>query len=309
VGGIAEEVQQGELSMASPRLATKTVHLNGIDINYVDEGKGDVLLMIHNLTSHIQGFCYNVPELARHFRVIAPDVRGHGGTTHEDDFEKAKPFYTFDNMVDDALALLAHLGVNGRFHLFGQAYWGANIAFNIFRRVPDRVRALVVASAHMISTDPGVPTYMLLPEKGKQNFIRMHAIAREKGMTAVFEDRKSNRQFWHRSIFENADMMADFAEAHRLTSAAAFVTIPHLSHARRAEISHLLKTRRTAAMLLLGADDSNNPQAIEELRKDYPALHIVLLEGCGHYPTIENPADFNHALLNFYAGAEKYSGV
>jgi pimeloyl-ACP methyl ester carboxylesterase len=41
------------------------------------------------------------------------------------------------------------------------------------------------------------------------------------------------------------------------------------------------------------------------MRQDYSQTQVVILPHCGHYPTIENPPDFNHALLNFYAGVER----
>jgi len=290
------------------QIPARTIPLNGIDINYLDEGEGEVLLMVHNLTSNIRDLALSIPELSRHYRVIAADVRGHGLTTHEDDLDAAKAFYTFDNMVEDSLALLDHLGI-GRFHLFGQAYWGANIAFNLFRRVPGRVRALAVSSSYMISTDPGVPPYSQLSEQAQKNFIRMHELARAEGMDAVFETRKSNRQFWGPRIFDDPEIMQAFAEAHHLTSAAAFVTIPYLSHERRAEIAGLLNERSTCLMMLLGVDDSNNERTIREMRQDYADTHVVLLPESSHYPTIENPGDFNQALLNFLAGAEKFHGV
>ena len=289
-------------------MPTQKIRLNGIDINYLDEGEGDALLMVHNLTSNIRDLARNVPQLSQHFRVIAADVRGHGFTTHEEDFAAARAFYTFDNMAEDCMALLDYLGVE-RFHLFGQAYWGANIAFNLFHRIPERVRALAVSSSYMISTDPGVPPYSQLSEQAQRNFVRMHELARAGGMDAVFEDRKSNRQFWGAQIFDSEEIMQAFAEAHHLTSAAAFVTIPYLSHERRAEVARLLNERQTRLMMLLGVDDSNNGRAITEMRRDYAATHIVLLPDSAHYPTIENPQDFNQALLNFYAGAEKFGHV
>ncbi len=294
--------------MAEQPIPTRKIRLNGIEINYLDEGEGDVLLMVHNLTSNIQGFSYNVPELSRHYRVIAADVRGHGLTTHEEDLGTAKDFYTFDNMVEDCVQLLEHLGVD-RFHLFGQAYWGANIAFNLFRQIPHRVRGLSISSSYMISTDPGAKPYDHLSADAKRNFLHMFELARAQGMEAVFEARKTNRQFWGPRIFEDAAIMEAFAEAHRLTSAGAFVTIPYLSHERRGEIAGMLDQRHMPLMMLLGADDSNNGNAITEMRRDCAATHILLLPDSAHYPTIENPQDFNQALLNFYAGAEKFAHV
>jgi pimeloyl-ACP methyl ester carboxylesterase len=284
-----------------PRIA-----VNGIEVNYIDEGEGDVLLLIHNLTSDITGFDDNIPELSKHFRVIAPDIRGHGFTTHCEDYDKAKEFYTFDNIVEDFTQLLDHLKID-KFFLFGQAYWGANIALHFYQRHAKRVRGLIVASSYIISTEPGVPTHALLGEKGNANFIRMHKLAREKGMMAVYDDRLQYGQFWSEKLRSDKRILAKYAEAHKRTSPVAFVTIPHISHDRRAEIVKVMKEDNVPFMLLLGADDSNNEQCITEFRQDLPDVHIALIPEAGHYPTAENPLDFNRTLLDFYAGAARYA--
>lgn len=276
--------------------------VNGIEINYEDKGSGDELVLIHNLTSNIEGLRQNIAAFATRYRTIAADLRGHGLTTHEDSLERAPDFYTFDNLANDQVQLLDKLGVD-RFFLFGQAYWGANIALHLFERIPDRVRAIVISSAYMISTDPGVKTYDLLGETGRNNFIRMHQLARDKGMLAVYEDRKQYGQFWSEKVRTDPEILARFEDAHRHTSPAAFVTIPEISPGRRAAIARLLRERRVPLMLLLGEHDQNNQQFIDEMRRDYPDTHTIIIPGSGHYPTIENAADFNRALLNFYARA------
>lgn len=277
---------------------------NGIDLHYLDEGQGEPLLLIHNLTSNIAGFKHNIPALAQHYRVIAPDLRGHGFTTHCEDEALAPDFYSFDNICEDITQLLAHLGV-ARFWLFGQAFWGVSSALSLFNRFPERVRGIVVAATGMIPCDPGEKPYEKLGEVGKRNFLRMHQQAREEGMMAVYEDRKRSGQFWSQKVLNSPDILAEFAEAHRLTSPTAFVQIPHFSHARRAEVSAKLEAVRLPLLLLLGEQDSHNPASIKAMRGDYAQTQVLILPDCGHYPTIENAHDFNHALLNFYAGAER----
>ena len=287
-----------------------SVHLNGIDINYLDEGQGgakDTLVMIHNLTSNIAGFKYNIPALSKHYRVIAADIRGHGLTTHEEDETKARDFYTFENMANDQLALLEHLGV-GDFYLFGQAYWGCNTALHLFEKASDRVLGLAVSSAYMIISDENSKPYEFLGEEGKKNFLRMHEIARNEGMMGVYNDRLTSGQFWSPTVLDSPDILAEFVPAHEQTSPTAFVTLPHLTGQKRANISRLLNETTVPLLLLLGEEEKPQTRShfIEEMRRDYPDTHVMVIPNAGHYPTIENPADFNRALLNFFAGVTFY---
>lgn len=280
-----------------------SISLNGIDINYIDEGQGETLLLIHNLTSNIEGFSHNIPELAKHYRVIAPDLRGHGGTTHCESFDEASDFYTFANITEDVSQLLNALRIEN-FHLFGQAFWGVSTAFSLFNRYPERVKSLIVAATSMLPCDPGEKPYDKLGEIGKRNFLRMHELARNEGMMEVYNDRLSSGQFWSEKVLNTPSILAEFKEAHELTSAVAFVQIPHFSHALRAEVCNKLAKYQPRLMLLLGEQDSHNPASIREMRKDYPSTQVIILPDCGHYPTVENPYDFNCALLNFYNSAD-----
>jgi pimeloyl-ACP methyl ester carboxylesterase len=282
------------------------VKVNGIDVNYIDEGRGEPLLLIHNLTSNIRGFSGNIPQLARHYRTIAPDIRGHGQTTHEEDYGRARAFYTFDNLAQDQVALLDHLGID-RFYLFGQAFWGANTALHLYECIPERIKGIVISSAYMICSDENRKAYDALGEAGRKNFLRMHALAREQGMMAVYNDRLTSGQFWGPKVLNSPEILETFTEAHETTSPAAFVTIPDLTDARRARIAAALRDRKPPMMMLLGEDEHehNRRHFISEMRKDYPAVHVMMVPESGHYPTIENPYDFNCALLNFFAGAER----
>src|SRR6266516_287376 len=66
--------------------AGRCVHANGIDINYVEAGQGEPLLLLDNAmvstnpvwTSMPVAYASFLGTLAEHFRVIAPDTRGSG---------------------------------------------------------------------------------------------------------------------------------------------------------------------------------------------------------------------------------------
>jgi pimeloyl-ACP methyl ester carboxylesterase len=42
------------------------------------------------------------------------------------------------------------------------------------------------------------------------------------------------------------------------------------------------------------------------MKKACPRFHGILLPDAGHYPTIENPEGFNHAVMDFLAGVRLY---
>ncbi|MFD2368516.1 alpha/beta fold hydrolase [Brevibacillus sp. GCM10020057] len=79
---------------------------NGISVEYGLAGRADapVLLLLHAIRTTKMLFAGIVPELARHYRVIAVDLRGHGGSAGAGE-------YSFAAIVDDLVGLLDAEGV------------------------------------------------------------------------------------------------------------------------------------------------------------------------------------------------------
>ena len=99
----------------------------------------ETILMLHgNAESGAAWFGW-VPTLARHFRVVRPDMRGFGASTP---MPRNFP-WTLDRLCDDDIALMDALGVN-RFHLVA-AKIGGTIARYFAARHADRVLTLTVA--------------------------------------------------------------------------------------------------------------------------------------------------------------------
>ena len=83
-----------------------------------------------------------VPLLARHFRIVRPDIRGLGDSTRPADLEAS---LTLDNLVSDLVALLDHLGAD-RVHYCGESMGG------ILRLALAALHLERVASLALVST-------------------------------------------------------------------------------------------------------------------------------------------------------------
>jgi 3-oxoadipate enol-lactonase len=100
--------------------------------------KPETVLMLHgNAESGVAWYGW-VPQLARRYRVVRPDMRGFGESTPMPrDFP-----WTLDVIIDDDIKLMDMLGIE-RFHLVG-AKIGGTIARAFAARRPDRVLTLTV---------------------------------------------------------------------------------------------------------------------------------------------------------------------
>jgi 3-oxoadipate enol-lactonase len=98
----------------------------------------EAILMLHgNAESGLAWYGWT-PKIARHFRVVRPDMRGFGQSTPMPrDFP-----WSLDRLIDDFCALVDHLEVE-RFHLVG-AKLGGTIARAFAGRKPERLLTLTV---------------------------------------------------------------------------------------------------------------------------------------------------------------------
>lgn len=115
-----------------------------LDMNYqVDDftdpwRKPETILLLHgNAESGLAWYAW-VPHLARHYRVVRPDMRGFG---HSSVMPADYP-WTLDGLAEDFCRLMDHLGVD-RFHLVA-AKIGGTIARAFAARRPERVKTLTV---------------------------------------------------------------------------------------------------------------------------------------------------------------------
>jgi pimeloyl-ACP methyl ester carboxylesterase len=101
----------------------------------------ETILMLHGNCESGAAWYGWVPHLARRFRVVRPDMRGHGRSTPMPrDFP-----WTLDVIIDDYVRLMDSLGVE-RFHLVS-AKIGGTIARPFAARRPERVLTLTVVGS------------------------------------------------------------------------------------------------------------------------------------------------------------------
>jgi haloalkane dehalogenase len=120
----------------------------GLRLHYIDEGRGDPVVMVHGNPTWSFYFRRLVDALAPTHRVIVPDQIGCGLSDKPDD---SRYEYTLASRVDDLEALLDHLGVKRDVTLVVHD-WGGMIGFAHAVRHPERIARLVVmntAAFHM----------------------------------------------------------------------------------------------------------------------------------------------------------------
>ena len=117
------------------------IALDDVTLEVEDTGTGSPVLLLHGWPDAANVWRHQVPALAAdHHRVLAPDLRGFGGSSRPAEVEA----YVAPRMVGDVVGLLDHLSIE-RAHLVGHD-WGAAISWMTAALVPDRVASVTALS-------------------------------------------------------------------------------------------------------------------------------------------------------------------
>ena len=112
-----------------------------IALHFTEQGSGEPLVLLHGNGEDSTFFEHQLALLARRFRVIALDTRGHGQSPRG-----TAPF-TLDHFACDLGAFLDERGIEAA-HLFGFSD-GANIAILFALANPARVKSLVLNGGNL----------------------------------------------------------------------------------------------------------------------------------------------------------------
>ncbi len=110
--------------------------VNDIEIYYELHGQGEPLILIMGLRRNIEWWFRQVPDLSKHFKVLAFDNRGAGRT------EKPVMDYSIRLFADDTAGLMEALDIK-KAHILGISM-GGYIAQELAINYPDRVKSLIL---------------------------------------------------------------------------------------------------------------------------------------------------------------------
>jgi epoxide hydrolase 4 len=123
-------------------LAHKYIVANEVRLHYVQAGKGKKLVvLLHGWPEFWYTWRKQIPALADHFTVVAPDLRGF----NESDKPKGVANYHANIVAKDIAELIRNLGFD-KAHVVGHD-WGGAIAYNIAIQHPEVVDKLVIMNA------------------------------------------------------------------------------------------------------------------------------------------------------------------
>jgi 3-oxoadipate enol-lactonase/4-carboxymuconolactone decarboxylase len=232
--------------------------------------KAPAVLLLHSLGTTLNMWDPQAEALAKRYRVIRMDMRGHGLTD-----APAGP-YSMERLARDGLALLDSLGVD-KAHVGGVSI-GGHIAMRIAALAPHRVLSLL-------------PCDTALDFGGAAGWQERMDIVAAKGMAAIAEMTMS-RWVLDQSLASSRGlrrMLLGTDPAGWLGCAAAL---------REVKGDELLGRIHCPTTVVVGdRDPSTTPEAARAIHAAIPGSKLVVIPEAAHIPNLERAESMTRAVL------------
>lgn len=276
---------------AIERIPIHTVLVNGHHIAYLDEGEGDTVILIHGFGGSMWQWEYQQTALARHARVITPDLLG-AGLSDKPDIE-----YRPDQMLEFFVGFMDALHLP-QATLVGNSM-GAGLAIGmalthpsrvskliLIDGLPDHVREKLTSPSIKRALETSTPSWIVSFGNWLFGGFMIESVLKELVydpalLTPAVVDRSNrNRQ--------RPGLIAP------LMTARENLPLWESGFARRlGEIAH-------PTLILWGEEDRVFPPAVgEELQRTIKGARLVRIPKAGHIPQWEQPALSNEAMIEF----------
>ncbi|MBD0322597.1 MAG: alpha/beta fold hydrolase [Aldersonia sp.] len=274
----------------------KHLDLHGERVAYQDAGEGEPLLLIHGMAGSSSTWRAMAPMLSKKYRVITPDLPGHGASA------KPRGDYSLGAFAAWLRDLLDELGVE-KVTIIGQSL-GGGVAMQFAYQHPDYCNRLVLISSGGLGPDVNW-ILRLLSAPGTE--LLMPVIAPQWVLGAGNKVRSWLGGVGVRS--PRADEMWDAYSSlnDRDTRQAFLRTLRSVVDYRGQAVSALNRLYLTSALptqLIWGDHDTIIPVAHGYAAHEaIPGSRLDVLKGIGHFPHAEEPAQVAAIIDDFVSTA------
>jgi pimeloyl-ACP methyl ester carboxylesterase len=260
-----------------------------VDIHYDEAGSGPDLMLLHGLTYDGRVWAPQAAMLTRRFRVVVPDLRGHGKSS------APERGYNYSDYAEDILGLADTLGM-GAMHLCGLSI-GGGVAVELALAVPERVRSLTLVS-------PAIAGWRF--SAGWRTYWRqLLAARRDRGLEAAM------REVWLAADFHRGARSRPEGRLLLEAMVSDFSGLPFdaLVAARDGrETLERLGEIGVPTSVLVGDQDHPDFQGMaERVAKSIPGASLHKLVGVRHLPNLEAPDEVGDRIVDHALAVERRS--
>jgi pimeloyl-ACP methyl ester carboxylesterase len=258
------------------------IKINGFSIDYLLEGPrtGIPVVFIHAFPMSKEMWKPQVDVLKKEYRVLSYDVRGHGLS------EVGDGQYTIEYCVDDLICLLDYLKLE-QVVVVGISM-GGYIALRAIERNPNRFKGAVLCDTRS-EADSNETKIKRATDAKTVKLLGMRRFA-EYFIPKVF----------HENTLATNPKVVKFAKCIMENNSPTGITGMLIALAARTDTTPSLEKIQIPTLLLMGQfDELTPPSVMTPLQEKIPGVIMHMIPNAAHFCNLENPAEFNAALIQF----------
>jgi pimeloyl-ACP methyl ester carboxylesterase len=259
----------------------KELTINDTTIAFDDCGAGPALLLVHGFPLNRRMWQAQLAPLAEAgYRAIAPDLRGFGAS------DAPAGGYSMGGFADDLIALLDALQIE-RATVAGMSM-GGYILQDLLERYPGRIAAACFVATKSFADD----------EDGRARRSQMAAQAERLGANPIIKI-FAELLFAPQTMHSKPELIAQVTSWMRSTPPRALAG-GLLAMRDRKDYTPLLPGFQQPSLVVVGTEDAAASQsALGLFRSGLPNCQSRVISAAGHMVNMEQPDEFNQALLAF----------
>lgn len=250
------------------------IKINDYDINYIDEGKGDAVLLLHGWGANYKSFTPLISLLKDKYRVLALDYPGFGESG------ELSESFSIDDYADIVCSFLIELGID-KVILVGHSYGG-----RIIIKLNSRENLGFAIEKNVLIDAAGLKDH-----KDLKTIIKIKTFKALKKLTKLMpinEEKKNELERELRKKFGSSDY-----------SKASKVMQETLVKAVNEDLTDLLKNMRETLIVWGDADTVTPMWMAEIMEKEIKNSGLVVLHG-GHFSYLDDPITFAKVITSYF---------
>lgn len=263
-------------------LVLKSQAIAGFDIPYLEGGQGEVLVLVHGFGGDKDNFTRMARFLTPHFRVIQPDLPGFGDATRD-----PAARYRMADQVERLHAFFQALGLQKM--IFGGNSMGGFIACEYAARYPEQVKAVWLLDAAGTAAAHDSPMLRHYLATGDSPLLLRSQADVARLISSTMARPPYFPGFLKRTL--GARAIADYP-----LHCEIFKDLSQHSPMLEARFT----TLNTPALIVWGSEDGIlSPAAAPSQERLFPHHQTIVMQGIGHLPMLEAPAQTAKDFLKF----------
>jgi len=271
---------------------TRQLHVNGVDLSYLDQGTGTPVVFVHGSFLDFRFWEPQRQAIAQQYRFIAYTSRYHGTAPWPD----AGQNYSAATHAADLAAFIRELNA-GPVHLVGHSYGGL-LATLVAVEHPELLRSLTLA-------EPAIGTLLTdLPEGKPALDDRLKVLAAAREVVKAGDAVQATKLFFEWVNNQGAGAFDKQPEAVRqiILDNARTVPLALAAPAPPAVSCATLGGVKVPTLVIGGEQTPRYFSLINEIVvRCLPGSHLVTIPNATHPMSLQKPAAFNEALLQVLA--------